>query len=321
VATGKSVSRCGTPILCWAAQRLREIHVAVGAAGGTGGRAAAGRPALAADGTGFAGGAMAGLGMASGSTQFRDGCPRASGGGGALLVGGAAQPGRKIAATKRIRERRNTHPFCGTEKRTQAVSAFTIYDLRFTISRRLNILVAITGASGALYAQRLLDNLDPRAHEIHVVQSNYAQQVIAEELPGGLKLPKGVRAHGLRSMNAPFASGSNPPDAMVVIPCTMGTLGRIAHGFSEDVLLRAADVALKEKKKLILVPRETPLSLVHVRNMELLLQAGAVILPANPGFYTGPQTIRDVADTVVARVLDHLGVKNQLAPRWTEEKE
>ena len=154
----------------------------------------------------------------------------------------------------------------------------------------MKILVAITGASGALYAQRLLDNLDPRAHEIHVVLSNYAPQVIAEELPGGLRLPDGVKTHNIKSMNAPFASGSNPPDAMVVIPCTMGTMGRIAHGYSEDVLLRAADVVLKERKKLILVPRETPLSLVHVKNMELLLLAGAVILPANPGFYAGPKT-------------------------------
>ena len=194
-------------------------------------------------------------------------------------------------------------------------------DLRFTISRRLKILVAITGASGALYAQRLLDNLNPRAHEIHVVQSNYAQQVIAEELPGGLRLPDGVKSHGLKSMNAPFASGSNPPDAMVVIPCTMGTMGRIAHGYSEDVLLRAADVTLKERKKLILVPRETPLSLVHVKNMELLLLAGAVILPANPSFYSGATTVTQIADTVVARVLDHLGLPNQLAPRWADEME
>ena len=207
------------------------------------------------------------------------------------------------------------------ENRTQAVSSFTICHLRFTIQHRLKILVAITGASGALYAQRLLDNLDPRAHELHVVLSNYAQQVIAEELPGGLKLPKGVKPHGLRSMNAPFASGSNPPDAMVVVPCTMGTMGRIAHGYSEDVLLRAADVVLKEKKKLILVPRETPLSLVHVKNMELLLLAGATILPANPGFYSGATTARQLADTVVARVLDHLGIENKLAPRWSEEKE
>jgi 4-hydroxy-3-polyprenylbenzoate decarboxylase len=185
----------------------------------------------------------------------------------------------------------------------------------------LKLLVAITGASGALYAQRLLDNLDPARDEIHVVLSNYAQQVIVEELPGGLRLPQGVQSHNLKSMNAPFASGSNPPDAMVVIPCTMGTMGRIAHGYSEDVLLRAADVVLKEKRKLILVPRETPLSLVHVRNMELLLLAGATLLPANPSFYAGQKTIQEVADTVVARVLDHLGVPNRLAPRWAEERE
>jgi 4-hydroxy-3-polyprenylbenzoate decarboxylase len=185
----------------------------------------------------------------------------------------------------------------------------------------LKILVAITGASGALYAQRLLDNLDPRQHELHVVMSHYAQQVIAEELPGGLRLPDGAKSYNLKSMNAPFASGSNPPDAMVVIPCTMGTMGRIAHGYSEDVLLRAADVVLKEKRKLILVPRETPLSLVHVRNMELLLLAGATILPANPGFYSKPKTVQEVVDTVVARVLDHLGLPQKLMPRWSEEKE
>src|SRR6478609_1096765 len=187
--------------------------------------------------------------------------------------------------------------------------------------KRLKILVAITGASGSLYAQRLLDNLDPAQHEIHVVLSNYAQQVIATELPDGLRLPAGVKPHGLKSMNAPFASGSNPPDVMVVIPCTMGTLGRIAHGYSEDVLLRAADVVLKERKKLILVPRETPLSLVHVKNFELLILAGAILIPANPSFYTLPKTIQEVVDTVVARVLDHLGIPNNLAPRWTEEKE
>ena len=185
----------------------------------------------------------------------------------------------------------------------------------------MKILVAITGASGALYAQRLLDHLDPAAHEIHVVMSHYAQQVVATELAEGLKLPAGVKPHGVKSMNAPFASGSNPPDAMVVIPCTMGTLGRIAHGLSEDVLLRAADVVLKEKKKLILVPRETPLNLIHIKNMELLMLAGATLIPANPSFYSGAKTIVDLADTVVARVLDHLGIPNRLAPRWAEEGE
>ena len=185
----------------------------------------------------------------------------------------------------------------------------------------LRILVAITGASGALYAQRLLDNINPQQHEIHVVMSNYAQAVLAEELPGGLRLPAGVKSHGLKSMNVPFASGSNPFDAMVIIPCTMGTLGRIAHGYSEDVLLRAADVMLKEKCKLILVPRETPLSLIHVKNFELLLLAGATLIPANPSFYTRPQTVEQVVDTVVARVLDHIGIPQKLAPRWQAEKD
>jgi 4-hydroxy-3-polyprenylbenzoate decarboxylase len=185
----------------------------------------------------------------------------------------------------------------------------------------LRILIAITGASGAIYAQRLVDNLDTSQHEVHVVLSNYAHAVITQELPGGLRLASGIPVHGLKSMNAPFASGSNPPDAMVIIPCTMGTLGRIAHGYSEDVLLRAADVVLKEKKKLILVPRETPLNLVHVKNFELLIMAGAIILPANPSFYTQPQTIAQVADTVVARVLDHLGIPHQLVARWGEEKD
>ena len=185
----------------------------------------------------------------------------------------------------------------------------------------MKILVAITGASGALYAQRLLDNLDSRQHEIHVVLSHYAHQVIAGELPEGLRLPDGVKPHGLKSMNAPFASGSNPPDVMVVIPCTMGTLGRIAHGYSEDVLQRAADVVLKERKKLILVPRETPLSLVHVKNMELLLLAGATLIPASPSFYSGAKTIVELVDTVVARVLDHMGLPHTIAPRWSAENE
>ncbi|MFN7139182.1 MAG: UbiX family flavin prenyltransferase [Limisphaerales bacterium] len=185
----------------------------------------------------------------------------------------------------------------------------------------MKILVAITGASGSLYAQRLLDNLDPAEHEIYVVMSSYAHQVVSEELPEGLRLPKGVQSHNLKSMNAPFASGSNPPDVMVVIPCSMGTLGRIAHGLSEDVLLRAADVVLKEKRKLILVPREMPLSLIHVKNFELLLLAGATLLPANPIFYTKPQTIQEVVDTVVARVLDHMGLPQKLVPRWQDERD
>lgn len=185
----------------------------------------------------------------------------------------------------------------------------------------MRFVVAITGASGSIYAQQLLDALDPTEHEVHVVLSRYAPVVMGEELEGGLRLKPGVVTHNLRSMHAPFASGSNAFDGMVVIPCTMGTLGRIAHGLSDDLLLRAADVMLKERRRLILVPRETPLNLIHLRNLELLLLAGATILPANPSFYTRPPTVEAVADTVVARVLDHLGVAHQLQARWREEAE
>jgi len=184
----------------------------------------------------------------------------------------------------------------------------------------VRIIVGITGASGAIYAQRLLDCLDA-THEVHVVLSQYAPAVIGEELPGGLKVREGIPQHGARSMNVPFASGSNPFDAMVIVPCSMGTLGRIAHGLSSDVMLRAADVMLKERRKLILVPRETPLNLIHIKNMELLLLAGATLLPANPQFYTGAESAAQLADTVVSRILDHLGIANTLAPRWREELE
>lgn len=185
----------------------------------------------------------------------------------------------------------------------------------------MRLVVAITGATGLLYAQRLLHHLEGLSPEIHLVLSRYAPRVIAEELPGGLRLPAGTVMHDRASMDAPFASGSNPFDAMVVIPCTMGTLGRIAHGLSEDLILRAADVMLKERRRLILVPRETPLNLIHIRNLELLLLAGAVILPANPSFYGLPTTVEQVADTVVARVLDHLGLEHRVGPRWREEPE
>ena len=185
----------------------------------------------------------------------------------------------------------------------------------------VRILVAITGASGAIYTQRLLDRLDPTEHEVHVITSSYAKIILKEEMPDGLRLAEGVQLHAAKSMNVPFASGSNAFDVMVILPCTMGTLGRIAHGFSEDALLRAADVMLKENKKLILCPRETPLSLVHVKNMELLLQAGAIMLPPNPYFYSGAKTLEELADTVVARVLDHIGIDHDISPRWPEERD
>ena len=198
--------------------------------------------------------------------------------------------------------------------------ACTVYPEKAMLAP-VRILVAITGASGAIYTQRLLDRLDPSEHEIHVITSGYAQIVLKEELPDGLCLAEGVQLHASKSMNVPFASGSNAFDAMVILPCTMGTLGRIAHGISDDALLRAADVMLKENKILILCPRETPLSLVHVKNMELLLLAGATMMPTNPYFYSEAKTLEDLADTVVARVLDHLGVENEISPRWREEED
>lgn len=182
----------------------------------------------------------------------------------------------------------------------------------------MKFVIAGTGASGAIYLQRLLHYLDPAEHEIHLVLSNYAKQVVAEELPGGLAVPTGVREHNLKSMNAPFASGSAVFDAMVIIPCSMGTLGRIAAGTSEDLILRSADVSLKERRKLILVPRETPWSLIHLRNAATLTEAGALILPASPGFYHRPATIEELVDTVVWRVLDHMGVMNHPGQRWRE---
>lgn len=185
----------------------------------------------------------------------------------------------------------------------------------------MRLVLAITGASGALYAQRLLDTLASSPHELHIVLSRHAPAVIAEELPSGLRIPEGAVTHDIDRIDAPFASGSNACDAMVVIPCSMGSLGRIAHGISDNLLLRAADVTLKERRPLILVPRETPLNLVHVRNIELLLLAGATVLPANPSLYGHPNSVTDLIDTVVGRVLDHLGIDHALSHRWRSELE
>ena len=184
----------------------------------------------------------------------------------------------------------------------------------------MKFVVAATGASGSIYTERLLMRLDPRAHEVHLVMSSHARQVAAEELPGGkLAVPDGVHVHEDRSMHVPFTSGSARFDAMVIVPCSMGTLGRIAAGTSETTILRAADVFLKERRKLILVPRETPWSLVHARNVVAVTEAGALVLPAIPSFYHRPASVEEVVDTVVFRILDHLGVPAGEAPRWLEE--
>ncbi len=184
----------------------------------------------------------------------------------------------------------------------------------------MKLVIAATGASGAIYLQRLLAQIDPIKHEVHLVFSAYARQVIHEEL-GVLAVPPGVREHGDKTMNVPFVSGSARFDAMVIVPCSMGTLGRIAAGTSETTILRAADVFLKERRKLILVPRETPWNLIHARNAVTLIEAGATILPASPGFYSRPQTLEQLADTVVARILDQLDLPVPDAFRWQENAE
>lgn len=181
----------------------------------------------------------------------------------------------------------------------------------------MKLVVAITGASGSLYAQRLLQLLAEGGHEVHVALSSHAREVAQAET-GGLTLPAPFQVHGDESMQVPFVSGSARFDAMVIVPCSMGTLGRIAHGYSDSAIARAADVFLKEKRKLILVPRETPWNLIQARNVVTLLEAGAEIIPAIPSFYHRPETVLDLVDTVVARILDHLGIEHKLTKRWME---
>jgi 4-hydroxy-3-polyprenylbenzoate decarboxylase len=188
---------------------------------------------------------------------------------------------------------------------------------RFEKLLEMRLVLATTGASGAIYLQRLLHYLDRTEHELHLVFSAYAKQVIHEEL-GELKIPPGAIEHSDKSMNAPFASGSTKFDGMIVVPCSMGTLSRIAHGISESLILRAADVFLKERRKLILVPRETPWNLIHARNAVAVIEAGAFLLPASPSFYSRPTTLVELADTVVWRILDQLGLDAPNACRWRE---
>jgi 4-hydroxy-3-polyprenylbenzoate decarboxylase len=223
-----------------------------------------------------------------------------------------------------------------------------------------NFVLAITGASGAIYGVRLLDRLLAAGCDVQLVISPAGAAVIAQELQvtvdvdgfdvtqflkqlmqqpspllqavfgagwafpasskvdGGPCPPYTVCYHHYRDLMAPIASGSSRTSGMAVCPCSGGTLSAIAHGASENLIHRAADVHLKERRKLILVPRETPLSLVQLDNMRRSVEAGAIVLPAMPGFYHGVQSLRDVVDFVVARVLDQLGVEHSLMRRWGE---
>ncbi|HZE56934.1 MAG TPA: UbiX family flavin prenyltransferase [Chthoniobacterales bacterium] len=182
----------------------------------------------------------------------------------------------------------------------------------------MKLVIAATGASGTIYLQRLLAQIDCAANEVHLVMSGHAKQVAAQEVER-LAIPAGVSEHSENDLNVPFVSGSARFDAMVIAPCSMATLGRIASGCSDTALLRAADVFLKERRKLVLVPRETPWSLIHARNIVTLLEAGAVVLPAIPSFYSRPASVEAVADTVVWRILDQLGLPNPAAYRWRDE--
>ncbi len=182
---------------------------------------------------------------------------------------------------------------------------------------RRKIVVGITGASGAPYARRLLAVLRGRDDvQLGVCVSRTAPEVWALECGGDLREAVGAPVWGLSDYNAPFASGSAGWHAMVVVPCSMGTAARIAHGISDTLLTRAADVMLKERRPLVVVPRETPLSLVHLENLTALARAGAVVLPAMPSFYGKPATLDDALDTVVGRVMDHLGLSHDLLRRW-----
>lgn len=193
------------------------------------------------------------------------------------------------------------------------------------------LVVAITGASGAPYALRFLQEAVKHYKEIFLMLSTQAYQVIGVETgrgvsPGSDDLCRllGFEAPSLKLLSpkdyfSPPASGSFVHDGMVIVPCSMGTAARIAHGISDDLITRAADVCLKERRKLILVARDTPLNLIHLRNMVAVTEAGAVVLPAVPAFYHQPKTVEDLVDTVVARVLQNLGISQDIQPQWAVE--
>ncbi|MGQ9881861.1 MAG: UbiX family flavin prenyltransferase [Armatimonadota bacterium] len=190
------------------------------------------------------------------------------------------------------------------------------------------LVVGVTGASGAIYAVRFLQHASHYFNQLLVTASEHALSVARSEL--GLDLDAnalctqsllGAEYPNIVFLNpkdyfTPPASGSFRHDGMVIIPCSMGTAGRIAHGVSDDLLTRAADVCLKERRKLILVVRETPLNLVHLRTLTALTEAGAIVLPASPAFYHRPRSVEDLVDTVVARVLQQLGVEQQIVAQW-----
>jgi len=187
--------------------------------------------------------------------------------------------------------------------------------------KKKKIIIAITGASGSVYAKLLLDNLlklSSQIEKVGVVMSDNAKEVWRFELGNEDYDNYPYTFYHKMDFNAPFASGSAKYDTMIIIPCSMGTLGRIAHGISNDLISRAADVILKERRKLIAVVRDTPFSLIHINNLKIVTEAGGIICPANPSFYSLPKTIEDVAQTVINRVIDLAGLESE-SYRWNEE--
>lgn len=202
--------------------------------------------------------------------------------------------------------------------------------------KALHVALAMTGASGVQYGLRLLEVLLAKGHRVSLMLSQPAQVVIGMEtdlsLPGrsadiarffekrfSVEQPGRLRLFGEKQWTSPLASGSGAPDSMVVCPCTTGTLAAIATGQSRCLIERAADVVLKERKQLVMVVRETPFSEIHLENMLRLSRMGAVVMPANPGFYHRPQKLDDIVDFMVSRILDQLGVSNTLIPVWGEK--
>jgi flavin prenyltransferase len=195
-----------------------------------------------------------------------------------------------------------------------------------------SIVIAITGASGAIYATRTLAALLERECHIELVVSDYGRRLLRDELGDGAAIDKlmdylsetygdGVRAgtytlHSNKDLGAKIASGSQDCDAMVIVPCSMKTLAGVAHGLSRNLVERAADVMLKERRPLIILPRETPMSLPQLRNMVLCAEAGAMLMPAMPAFYQMPKTLEDLADFMAGKVLAALGFKHELYPSW-----
>lgn len=190
------------------------------------------------------------------------------------------------------------------------------------IPKGQKIVLGITGASGSVYAQALVEALRAASAKqpltLAVVLSSTAQQVWEHEVSGDLRAwleARDVPVFSGRDYSAPFASGSAKWDSMVVAPCSMSTVAKVAHGISDDLLTRAADVILKERRRLILVARETPLSAIHLENMLAVTRAGALVLPATPSFYRRPTSVAEVVHSVIARILDHLDIEHE-TPRW-----